>query len=154
MILAKSMIKFHEMVLINTQVEILFDTSIMTISSIALKIFFEITNLKEKLGIEPITGYNGDKTNKIQSKIAINWSNEIKNQSQHPDNFRWIFHKLGEKRIGHFYVDGYDELTDTIYEFMGCFYHGCLDCFDPNKFNKIFGKLNMETENRLSYLRQ
>ena len=87
MILAKSMIKFHEMVLINTQVEILFDTSIMTISSMALKIFFEIINLKEKLGIELIAGYNGGKTNKIQSKIAINWLNEIKNQSQHPDNF-------------------------------------------------------------------
>ena len=73
MILTKSMIKFHEMVLKTTKVEILFDTSIMTISSMALKIFFEITDVKDKLGIEPITGYNG-------GKIVMNWLSEIKNQ--------------------------------------------------------------------------
>ena len=29
-------------------------------------------------------------------------------------------------------VDGYDAQTRTVYEFQGCFYHGCLDCF-PNR---------------------
>ncbi|CAH3173162.1 unnamed protein product, partial [Porites evermanni] len=29
------------------------------------------------------------------------------------------------------FVDGYDEATKTVYEFHGCFYHGCLKCF-PN----------------------
>ena len=35
----------------------------------------------------------------------------------------------GEVKIGPYRVDGYDETTNTIYEFMGCFWHGCLNCF-------------------------
>ena len=31
-----------------------------------------------------------------------------------------------------FYVDGYDERTRTVYEFNGCFWHGCPKCF-PNR---------------------
>ena len=41
----------------------------------------------------------------------------------------------GERRIVNgtqrLLVDGYDAQTRTAYEFQGCFYHGCLDCF-PN----------------------
>ena len=110
------------------------------------------------MGIEPISGYNGGKMNKIQSKIGLKWLKEIKNQIQNSHNFWRIYHKAGEQKIGNFYVDGYEKLTDTIYEFLGCFYHGCSDCFDLNKFNKkcskMYGKLNAETMNRLSYLKK
>lgn len=35
-------------------------------------------------------------------------------------------YKMGkEKRIGPFYVDGYDPCTKTVYEFNGCYFHGC-----------------------------
>ena len=34
-----------------------------------------------------------------------------------------------------FLVDGYDEQTRTVYEFQGCFYHGCIRCF-PNRSMK------------------
>ena len=27
------------------------------------------------------------------------------------------------------HVDGFDPTTQTVYEFQGCFYHGCLTCF-------------------------
>ena len=65
-ILVKSLIKFHDLVLEITKVELLFDTKVVTISSMALKIFFKMTDLKDKLGIEPISGYNRGKTNKIE----------------------------------------------------------------------------------------
>ena len=140
------------------KVELSFNTKVVTISSMALKIFFEMTDLKNKLGIEPISGYNGGKINKIQSKIGLKWLNEIKNQIQNSHDFRWMYHKAGEQKIGNFYGDGYDKLTDTIYEFLNCFYHGCPDCFDSDKFNKkcskMYGKLNAETMNRLNYLKK
>ena len=45
----------------------------------------------------------------------------------------------GERTLMHgtksFLVDGYDEQTRTVYEFQGCFYHGCLRCF-PNRSMK------------------
>lgn len=42
-------------------------------------------------------------------------------------------------------ADGYFKETNTIYEFHGCYYHGCLKCFDifgKDKINKI-NKKNM-----------
>lgn len=39
-----------------------------------------------------------------------------------------FFIKKERKENGRYYVDGYDENTNTIYEFNGCFYHGCLKC--------------------------
>ena len=33
-------------------------------------------------------------------------------------------------------VDGYDEATKTVYEFHGCFYHGCVKCFPNHRYQK------------------
>jgi hypothetical protein len=38
----------------------------------------------------------------------------------------------GEKQIGKYFVDGFDEGSKTIYEYYGCFFHGCPKCF-PNQ---------------------
>ena len=63
---------------------------------------------------------------------------------------------LGEFKIGKYYVDGYDPCSETVYEFNGCYYHGCENCFFPETFNKKLckshGKLNSETETRLNYI--
>ena len=37
----------------------------------------------------------------------------------------------GEVKIGPYTVDGYDEASRTVYEFYGCYWHGCPDCY-PN----------------------
>ncbi|MEY3371094.1 MAG: hypothetical protein RLZZ392_120 [Pseudomonadota bacterium] len=41
-----------------------------------------------------------------------------------------------QKKIDKYFVDGYDEKTNTVYEFNGCYYHGCKKCYDPNRINK------------------
>ena len=155
--MAKSLLKFHEIILKCTKTEVLFDSEIMTISSLALKVFLKIGDYKNILGVEPVTGYNAGKTLKNQSKIGIEWLNEINDKVSDSTKFRWIYHALGEKKIDNFYVDGYDESEDTIYEFLGCFYHGCSDCYDLNLYNKkcqkTFARLNSETSNRLNYLK-
>jgi hypothetical protein len=33
------------------------------------------------------------------------------------------------KRIAPYNVDGYDEESNTVYEFHGCFFHGCSKCY-------------------------
>ncbi len=35
----------------------------------------------------------------------------------------------GEKRIGPFKVDGFAPATNTVYEFHGCIWHGCPECY-------------------------
>lgn len=36
----------------------------------------------------------------------------------------------------------------SVYDFLGCLYHGCNKCFDSNKCNPITGKLNQELYDR------
>jgi len=53
-------------------------------------------------------------------------------------------------------VDGYDPETNTVYEFLGDFWHGNLNVFDSREINSVvkksYGLLNAETMNRLSLL--
>ena len=46
-------------------------------------------------------------------------------------------------------VDGFCEETNTVYEFYGCFWHGCPNCYRPNIINsknkKNMGTLNDQT---------
>ena len=35
----------------------------------------------------------------------------------------------GEVKIRPYKVDGFDPVTNTVYEFYGCVYHGCPKCF-------------------------
>lgn len=43
-----------------------------------------------------------------------------------------------------FYVDGFDQSTNTIYEFYGDYWHGNLNIFNPNEINKVKGKTFQE----------
>lgn len=49
-------------------------------------------------------------------------------------------------------ADAYDKDTNTIFEFYGCFWHGCPKCYDPNKINtkinKTMEKLYQKTMRR------
>lgn len=42
-----------------------------------------------------------------------------------------------EKSFDNYKVDGFCDETNTIYEFHGCFYHGCPKCYTPHTFNKV-----------------
>lgn len=39
-------------------------------------------------------------------------------------------------RAESYYVDGFDEETNTVFEFYGCFYHGCSRCFKSGRHAK------------------
>jgi len=68
------------------------------------------------------------------SKKAIDWFNSISNSIQHAENG-------GEFKIPNIgKVDGYDNKTNTVYEFHGCYWHGCPRCFEPDYFNKTSKK--------------
>ena len=65
--------------------------------------------------------------NRLQSAKAIKWlewkSLEDDCHIQHRDT------PGGEVKIGPYYVDGFCSTTGKVYEFNGCWYHGCPDCF-------------------------
>jgi hypothetical protein len=89
----------------------------LTIAS-ACNLVFRTNFLKEgTIAILPPHGYPGTK----QSNIALKWLSYTAEK-----NDIYIQHKRngGEKTVGHYSLDGYDEETRTAYEFHGCFWHG------------------------------
>ena len=73
---------------------------------------------------------------KNSSHKARIWLDSISN-IQHANNG-------GEHKIGSYFVDGYNRFTDTVYEFHGCYFHGCPKCFNPETYNKVL-KITMGT---------
>ena len=65
-----------------------------------------------------------------------------------------ILHKrnhISEVRVGPYLVDGYDPNTRTVYEFHGCYFHGCSHC---KKDQDDLGKeRKMHTDTKEKYLR-
>jgi hypothetical protein len=56
----------------------------------------------------------------------------------------------GEHKINrsNYYADGYDKDTNTIFEYHGCFYHGCLKCYkNRNTKNQLIKKTYRELLN-------
>ena len=56
-----------------------------------------------------------------QSNMAVTWLSYI---SEKEDLYIKHVRNGGEKRVGHYSLDGYCEETNTAYEFQGCFWHG------------------------------
>lgn len=105
---------------------------------------------------EPLYGWRM-KTN--HSKVALEW-------------LHWEQHLLQEGNIQHaanrgeyripnsrYTVDGYDEQTNTVYEFQGCFWHGCLKCYKNRTEmhhrldDRCFDDLYHCTQEKLQFLR-
>lgn len=61
-------------------------------------------------------------------------------------------------KIGRYRVDGYDPNTNTVYEFLGDYWHGNLERYNPEFLNKVCGKtmleLNAKTQKRLNELKE
>ena len=84
----------------------------------------------DTIALVPHSGYDND----THSVEALQW-------------LKWIEHRLGrelqharslggEKHIGPYKVDGWDETTKTVYEFYGCLWHGCPTCY-PHREHKL-----------------
>ncbi|XP_055347327.1 uncharacterized protein LOC129594605 isoform X3 [Paramacrobiotus metropolitanus] len=57
-----------------------------------------------------------------------------------------------EFRIGHWTVDGFHSGTKTVYEFLGCMWHGCSDCTTNSTMHPFIGK-PMEEVKKATLLR-
>jgi hypothetical protein len=77
------------------------------------------------------------------SKICIKWLNSISNDIQHAENGQEF--KIPNTK---YKVDGYNVKTNTVYEFHGCYWHGCPLCFSPVETNKTNKKLFIDLYNK------
>ena len=84
--------------------------------------------------VEPVRGWRGANVN--QSLKALQWlyyrEHQIPKQGASADRIRHV-RNGGKQRVrtivDTYFVDGYDPLTRTVYEFHGCIYNGCPTCF-------------------------
>ena len=119
---------------------------------------------ENKIAIEPMYGW---RPAHIQSMIALEWLYWEENKLKHEEQTPRIAHarNRGERRLKHgafndFLVDGYDEQTKTVYEFQGCFYHGCLECFPnrqqnhPKHNNKSMHMVRLQTKQKVEKLQE
>ncbi|XP_042906674.2 uncharacterized protein [Parasteatoda tepidariorum] len=124
----------------------------VTIASASMAIFRSRHIKENTIAMVPVSGYT----------TKINYS---------PDSIRWldfsavkdgfnIIHALngtGEVKIENTFVDGFCEDTNTVYQFHGCFYHGCLNCYKAEQIhpfkNVAMGDLRQSTEENTQKLR-
>ena len=88
----------------------------------------------DTIAVEPLSGWRGANVN--HSLKALQWlyfrESRIAKQGACADRILHV-RNGGEQSIhtttNIYYVDGYDPLTKTAYEFNGCLYHGCTTCY-------------------------
>lgn len=103
----------------------------ITIASACNYVFRQEFLEEETIGLVPSQGYQPARKHSV---LALQWLSWIHHQTGNR-----ILHALngGEHWIDGNYVDGYDPVTKTIYEFMGCMWHGCPKCFLPDTKNLV-----------------
>ena len=101
----------------------------ITITSVYMTIYQSNYMPKKTIAIVP----EYTKTDNF-SKISIMWLNCVSNgvNIQHTLNGDEKELTIGNKT---YKVDGFCEETNTVYEFYGCFWHGCPNCYKPNIIN-------------------
>ena len=88
----------------------------------------------DTIAVRPIQGWRGAQVN--QSKVAFQWlyflESQIPKEGATPDRIRHA-RNGGEQTVvagpDSYFVDGFDPVTQTVYEFHGCRWHGCRSCF-------------------------
>ena len=152
-ILRKACVKFSRLIREATLNSVFpfYDVRCMTIASLAMHVFRSCFLRKKTIGVLPSLGY---RSRVNQSIVGLIWLQQV---SKDKPRFFSKLSKEGEKKIAGAFVDGFDEATNTIYQFHGCFYHGCLKCYSASIYNEVlsvrFGKLNHRTCVRSGHLR-
>jgi hypothetical protein len=90
------------------------------------------------------------------SKVQLEWLALVSIQTAQP--IQTAESADGEFKVGPYRVDGYNATTKTVYEFHGCYWHGCFKCRpDRNECNALskrtYRDLLYRTIKREQYIR-
>lgn len=135
-ILRRSCLKFHPLFLETTNVDPF--AKCITIASACNLVFRKKFLQPETIAIIPPHGYVPQ--NK-QSAQALKWLTYLAEKEniyiKHTGN-------SGEQHIRPYRVDGFHEPTNTIYEYYGDFWHGCVTCYARQARNPVCNKTMQE----------
>ena len=109
----------------------------MTIAS-ACNLFWRREKLEEDLiALEPQNGWRGNRLD--QSKVALQWLYFEDWKLGGVGRVRHV-RNMGEVKVltpeEEYFGDSFDKETNTVYEFHGCYYHGCKRCFNKRDLRR------------------
>lgn len=126
-ILIKSIMKFRYQFKQETGIDPL--TRKFTLAGIAMETFCALHLNDHKMGVTPISSYNSRNSSMI-GNIWLDWM-------EHTRQIRLSREYLV---FGAYWADAMDVEGRTVYEFLGCFWHGCKDCHpDQDTVNENLG---------------
>ena len=101
----------------------------VTIASACKRVFRQEFLEERTIGLIPPQDYHPARKYSIMALQCLAWI--------HHQTGDRILHALngGEQKIDGNFVDGFDPAKKTIYEFEGCFWHGCPKCYMPDTVN-------------------
>lgn len=140
-ILTKTCLKFRGMMLKECKVDPFIEA--VTLAS-AINLSYRRLYLKDKsISILPQNGYRNSGN---QSKEAIMWM--LYEEKKRGIS---IIHGLKQReiRIGSYLVDGLSESTGQIFEYLGCYWHGCEKCQLVNRDKPLCGNTEDTLNSRL-----
>ena len=108
----------------------------ITIAS-ACNRYWRKCHLKPKtVAVQPPNGWKGSQSNQsFKARRWLAWKNhQLRQDPTARDRIRYADNG-GEVHVAGFLVDGFDESTRTVFEFNGCFFHGCVRCYPKKRFN-------------------
>ena len=89
------------------------------------------------IAVEPVHGWHGAQVN--QSKVALEWLYFEESKLDGDNEIKFV-RNGGEQRVltaaGSYFVDGFNPRTNTVYEFHGCYYLGCVKCFKNSRHQR------------------
>ncbi|XP_053213282.1 uncharacterized protein LOC128396692 [Panonychus citri] len=92
-------------------------TRSFTLASVAMEVFRARMLPAFTLGVTPLSGYAERK----QSTKGAAWLDLMQKDLRTKIRREW--------RLGPFYADGFIPSNNTVFEFWGCYYHGCPACY-------------------------
>lgn len=99
-----------------------------TLAQAALLVYQKNFLIPKTLAITPLNNYQSKRNTSFIAQKWLIYENAL---SKHKIKVEVKLHDIPK-----IYVDGYVKETNTVYEFYGCFWHGCLKCF-PNRTVKL-----------------
>lgn len=102
----------------------------ITLSSFVMTVFRACYLPGNTLAIPPVIGYEPKRQ---QSHIASVWLDYLESTENISIN--------REVQLGQYYADGYHPESRRVYEFFGCYFHGCKKCF-PTKRNVTMNNIS------------
>ncbi|XP_055336280.1 uncharacterized protein LOC129586839 [Paramacrobiotus metropolitanus] len=103
-----------------------------------------------QIGLIPPQGYHSNRNQSVKALKWLQWM-ELEENCQIQTRASGA-----EFKIGQYFVDGYSAATNTVFEFHGCWFHGCPECTAPDTIhpfrNLAMSKIYEETLQRDDYI--